>query len=113
MLHTHNPKPGLYGRVVGRLAGVPIVVNTVHGLYATEDDPWARRAVVYTLEAIASRFSDAELVQNAEDVETMRRFRLARPSRSRTSATGWICSAFGPIACRRTSAGAESVMGRR
>ena len=77
VLHTHNPKPGLYGRVVGRLAGVPIVVNTVHGLYATEDDPWARRAVVYTLEALASRFSDAELVQNAEDVATMRRFHLA------------------------------------
>ena len=80
VLHTHNPKPGLYGRVVGRLAGVPIVVNTVHGLYATEDDPSAWRAIVYMLEAIASRFSDAELVQNAEDVETMRRFRLARMS---------------------------------
>ena len=80
VLHTHNPKPGVYGRVVGRLAGVPIVVNTVHGLYATEDDPWARRAIVYTLEAIASRFSDAELVQNAEDVATMRRFHLARQS---------------------------------
>ena len=37
VLHTHNPKPGLYGRVVGRLAGVPIVVNTVHGLYATAE----------------------------------------------------------------------------
>ena len=41
VLHTHNPKPGLYGRVVGRAARVPIVVNTVHGLYATEDDPLA------------------------------------------------------------------------
>ncbi len=39
VLHTHNPKPGIYGRIVGRLAGVPCVVNTVHGLYATEDDP--------------------------------------------------------------------------
>ena len=39
ILHTHNPKPGLYGRILGRLAGVPVVVNTVHGLYATEDDP--------------------------------------------------------------------------
>src|SRR3954452_10409053 len=31
VLHTHNPKPGLYGRVVGRAARVPIIVNTVHG----------------------------------------------------------------------------------
>ena len=43
VLHTHNPKPGIYGRIVGRLAGVPIVVNTIHGLYATDDDPAAKR----------------------------------------------------------------------
>jgi len=77
ILHTHNPKPGLYGRIAGRIAGVPIVVNTVHGLYAAPDDPASKRALVYFLEAIASRFSDAELVQSNEDVETMKRLRLA------------------------------------
>ncbi|MGH9025744.1 MAG: glycosyltransferase, partial [Acidimicrobiia bacterium] len=64
VLHTHNPKPGLYGRVVGRLAGVPVVVNTVHGFYATPDDALAKRLMIYALEATAARFSDAELVQN-------------------------------------------------
>jgi glycosyltransferase involved in cell wall biosynthesis len=77
VLHTHNPKPGLYGRVLGRLARVPIVVNTVHGLYATDDDSWTKRAVVYGLETFASRFSDAELVQNPEDLALLRRLRLA------------------------------------
>ena len=77
VLHTHNPKPGLYGRVVGRLRRVPVVVNTVHGLYATEDDRWAKRALVYSLEAIASRFSDAELVQNPEDLALMHRLHLS------------------------------------
>jgi glycosyltransferase involved in cell wall biosynthesis len=77
VLHTHNPKPGVYGRVIGRLAGVPIVVNTVHGLYATPDDPLAKRIVVYAAEAFASRWSDAELLQNIEDVGVMRRWRLA------------------------------------
>jgi glycosyltransferase involved in cell wall biosynthesis len=81
VLHTHNPKPGLYGRIIGRLARVPIVVNTVHGLYATPDDRWMRRLVVYSLEAFASRWSDAELVQNEEDVDTIRRFRLASPKK--------------------------------
>jgi glycosyltransferase involved in cell wall biosynthesis len=78
VLHTHTPKPGVYGRIIGRVAGVPIVVNTVHGLYATADDPWAKRLAVYALEAVASRFSDAELVQNPEDLEFMRRARITR-----------------------------------
>lgn len=81
VLHTHNPKPGLYGRVVGRLAGVPIVVNTVHGLYATEQDPWPKRLAVYGLEALAARFSDAELIQNPEDLELLRRWHVVPSKR--------------------------------
>lgn len=77
VLHTHNPKPGLYGRVIGRLLGVPIVVNTVHGIYAAPDDRLLKRAVVYLLEAVAARFSDVELVQSAEDTALMRRLHIA------------------------------------
>lgn len=73
IVHTHNPKPGLYGRIAARLAGVPVVVNTVHGLYALPEDDWKKRAVVYGLERIASTCSDAELVQNPEDMVTLRR----------------------------------------
>ena len=76
IVHTHNPKPGWYGRPMARLAGVPAVCNTVHGLYATVDDPWLRRALVYALERVAAACSDAELVQNPEDVETLRRLRV-------------------------------------
>lgn len=76
VLHTHNPKPGVYGRILGRLAGVPLVVNTVHGLYAQPDDRFLKRAVVYSLEAIAARFSDIELSQNPEDLEFCTRTRI-------------------------------------
>jgi glycosyltransferase involved in cell wall biosynthesis len=79
IIHTHNPKPGVYGRVVGRLARVPVVVNTVHGLYATPDDRWPRRFVVYALARLAAAFSHAELVQNPEDLEVLRR--LGIPAR--------------------------------
>ncbi len=73
IVHTHNPKPGIYGRLAARSAGVPCIVNTVHGLYATPEDRIAKRAAVYSLERIASAASDAELVQNVEDVPTLRR----------------------------------------
>jgi glycosyltransferase involved in cell wall biosynthesis len=81
VLHTHNPKTGLYGRVLGRLGGIPAVVNTVHGLYATEDDPLAKRALVYSLEAVASRFADVELVQNPEDLALLRRLHIGGRAR--------------------------------
>ena len=73
IVHTHNPKPGVYGRLAARLAGVPAIVNTVHGLYALPDDPLSKRAVVYGLERIAAFASGAELVQNPEDLPTLRR----------------------------------------
>ena len=96
VLHTHNPKPGLYGRVLGRLAGVPIVVNTVHGLYATETDPLPKRVLVYVLEGLASRFSDAELVQSAEDFAFLTRFRISPPARTRFLGNGVDLGRFDP-----------------
>ncbi|WP_354638993.1 glycosyltransferase [Kitasatospora camelliae] len=73
VLHTHNPKTGVLGRVIGRLAGVPVVVNTCHGLWAQAHDPLAKRAVVLGAEALAARFSHAELYQNGEDRRTLSR----------------------------------------
>ncbi|GGB70044.1 galactosyltransferase [Knoellia flava TL1] len=74
VLHTHNPKTGVMGRIAGRLAGIPVVVNTCHGLWAGPEDRLRKRALVYGAEALAIRFSDYELFQNAADRDTMRRF---------------------------------------
>lgn len=71
IVHTHNPKPGILGRIAGRLARVPLVVNTQHGLFAQPNDRLRRRLPVYTAERIAAAFSHVELVQNAEDVDTL------------------------------------------
>ncbi|MEM9202857.1 MAG: glycosyltransferase family 4 protein [Actinomycetota bacterium] len=73
IVHTHNPKPGVFGRLAARAAGVPVIVNTVHGLYALPDDRLHKRAVVYGLERIAAACSDAELLQNTEDLAVLRR----------------------------------------
>lgn len=96
VLHTHTPKPGIYGRIVGRLAGVPVVVNTIHGLYATPDDRFIKRLLVYTLEAVASRFSDRELVQSREDYEFVKRRRITRPNRTVLLGNGVDLDRFSP-----------------
>ena len=78
ILHTHNPKPGVLGRLLGRRRRVPIVVNTVHGLHSQLDTGRGRRAGVYAAEALALRFSDMELVQNIEDMFTLRQLGAPR-----------------------------------
>ena len=74
VLHTHTPKAGVLGRVLGRLAGVPVVVDTCHGLWLRDGDGRAKRAAVIGIEAVASRFAHFELYQNADDRRTMRPF---------------------------------------
>jgi len=94
VLHTHNPKTGVLGRVLGRATGVPVVVNTCHGLWIRPGDPWARRAFVLATESVAARASHAELYQNATDHATLRR---AVPAwRSRVVGNGTDLTRFAP-----------------
>lgn len=71
VLHTHNPKTGVFGRVLGRVARIPVVVNTCHGLWAGPEDAWTKKALVYGSEVAAALFSDAELYQNGTDRDTL------------------------------------------
>ena len=94
VVHTHNPKPGIMGRIAARLVGVPIVVNTVHGFWAMPDDPARRRVPVMAMERLAARFSDAELFQSEEDLAWARSLRLAPRARLHHLGNGTDLSVF-------------------
>jgi glycosyltransferase involved in cell wall biosynthesis len=96
LVHTHNPKPGVLGRIAARVAGVPHVVNTVHGLYAMPEDSLSKRLPVLTAEAVASRFSDVELFQSEEDLRWARRRHVVRERRSVLLGNGTDLSTFDP-----------------
>jgi glycosyltransferase involved in cell wall biosynthesis/ribosomal protein S18 acetylase RimI-like enzyme len=98
ILHTHNPKPGILGRVAGRMTGVPCVVNTVHGLYATRDDRPARRVPVVALERMAARFSDLELYQSEEDLAWAREIGLVDERKGVLLGNGTDLARFDPSA---------------
>jgi glycosyltransferase involved in cell wall biosynthesis len=70
IVHTHNPKPGLIGQIAARAAGVPIVVNTLHGFYFHDHMPEGWRRFYIAMEKIAAGQSSAILSQNPEDVAT-------------------------------------------
>jgi glycosyltransferase involved in cell wall biosynthesis/ribosomal protein S18 acetylase RimI-like enzyme len=96
VVHTHNPKPGILGRLAARAAGVPCVVNTVHGYYATPDDPLSRKVPVMMLEWLAARLSDLELFQSRQDLEWARRLRVVSPDRSAYLGNGTDLDRFQP-----------------
>lgn len=70
LVHTHNPKPGLIGQLAARLAGVPAVVNQLHGFYFHENMSPRMRAFYVAVEKIAARCSDVIFSHSAEDIET-------------------------------------------
>ncbi|MEV6978673.1 glycosyltransferase [Kitasatospora sp. NPDC093806] len=105
VLHTHGPKTGVLGRVLGRLAGVPVVVNTCHGLRARAHGPLVRRALGLGAEALAARFSDAELYRSGTDRRTLA---LAVPARrSRVVGDGVDLTRFAPDPGERSRARAR------
>jgi glycosyltransferase involved in cell wall biosynthesis len=76
IVHTHTPKPGYIGRLAARTSRVPVIVHTVHGIFAVPEDPWAKKTIVYALDRLASSCSDIELLQNPEDLPVLRRLRV-------------------------------------
>lgn len=96
VVHTHNPKPGVMGRIAARVARVPCVVNTTHGLYATPEDRLRRKVPVLALEWLAARFSDLELFQSEEDLAWARRTRLVRWPKSLLLGNGTDLARFEP-----------------
>ncbi|HEY1100238.1 MAG TPA: glycosyltransferase, partial [Myxococcota bacterium] len=70
IVHTHNPKPGLLGQLAARLAGVPVVVNTIHGFYFHDHMRPLPRRFYILMEQLAAAQSDHILSQNPEDIVT-------------------------------------------
>jgi glycosyltransferase involved in cell wall biosynthesis len=70
IVHTHTPKAGLLGQLAARLAGVPVVVNTVHGFYFHDHMHPLKRRFYAAVEKVGARCSDVLLSQNREDVGT-------------------------------------------
>jgi len=58
IVHTHNSKAGFIGRLAARIAGVPIIVHTIHGFAFHEFEKPPRQALFIFLERIAARFAD-------------------------------------------------------
>lgn len=81
IVHTHTPKGGLIGQYAALLAGVPVRVHTIHGLYFPGDVSPRLRWLFVLLERVTMAFSHLNLSQNAEDIPVAIRERICAAER--------------------------------
>jgi len=55
IVHTHSSKAGILGRLAAWLAGVPIIVHTIHGFGVTPSQPSWLRSLLILMERMAAR----------------------------------------------------------
>ncbi|MBA7573615.1 N,N'-diacetylbacillosaminyl-diphospho-undecaprenol alpha-1,3-N-acetylgalactosaminyltransferase [subsurface metagenome] len=70
IVHTHTPKASFLGQFAAKIAGVPIIINTIHGFYFQKGDPWLKRIFFTLIEKIGASWSDLIFSVNTEDIET-------------------------------------------
>lgn len=67
---TFTPKPGLLGQVAAKMAGVPVIINTIFGFYFHETTPPLKRKFFVLTEKLAATCSSFIFFRNKEDFET-------------------------------------------
>ena len=122
LVHTHSSKAGILGRAAALLAGVPVIVHTIHGWSFNPTQPAWMRGAFAGLERGAAAFTDRLIAVSAANRAAGLRRRIGsasryvvlhsgidaescrRPGRSRAevrSSLGWDDShtVVGSIAC--------------
>lgn len=58
IVHTHTLKPEFFGQIAAKLAGVPVIINTLHGFDFAQEDRLIKKKIIIYLERISAKCSD-------------------------------------------------------
>jgi glycosyltransferase involved in cell wall biosynthesis len=79
IVHTHSSKAGILGRIAAKLAGIPVIIHTVHGWSFHGQMSPARRCIYVLLERFTASFSDAMIVVAQVDIQKGLENRIGKP----------------------------------
>jgi len=98
IVHTHNSKAGFVGRLAARLAGVPVVVHTVHGFsFHDEEPPWRQR-LFRIAERLASHWCDCMIFISQPLVDWALQEKIGDPEKAVKIYSGIELDRFKPVA---------------
>lgn len=78
IVHTHSSKAGILGRVAARLAGVPVIIHTVHGFGFNDSQPFWLRALFVGLERWCARFTHRLITVSRLNIDKALQHRIGR-----------------------------------
>lgn len=81
VVHTHTPKAAFLAQIAAVLAGVPVRINTLHGLYYHAFAGGWQRIFHRCMELLTCRLCHYVFSQSQEDVDTLLRRRAMPASR--------------------------------
>jgi len=88
VVHTHSSKAGILGRLAAHLAGVPLVVHTVHGWSFNDTQSRMRRRAYVGFERLAAGFTDRIVVVSSKNREKGLSLGIGRPDRYKVVHSG-------------------------
>lgn len=96
VIHTHTPKAGLLGPAAAKMARVPVVVHTIHGLLFHDRMRARKRWLFWIPEKVTALFSDFLLSQSKEDVAVALRSGLCSENKIKYLGNGIDVVKFSP-----------------
>ena len=76
IVHTHSSKPGIIGRLAAKLAGIKVIVHTVHGFAFHESSPKLSILIYGLLEKLVGYATDLVIFVNNKDRLTALKMKL-------------------------------------
>ena len=68
------------GQLAARMAGTPVIINTIFGYYFHEHTPYLKRKLFIFIERVAAHYSSFIFFRNKEDFETAKKERIIKDS---------------------------------
>lgn len=100
IVHTHTSKGGFLGRIAATLAGVPVIIHTIHGFSFNELTPSSKVAFYTALERPVGRLCDVMISVTEQHRRLAIDKGIARPDKVVTIHNGINLSQFDDLAAQ-------------
>ncbi len=78
IVHTHSSKAGIIGRWAGRIAGVKVIIHTIHGWSFNDYLPMPLKRLYIFLERITANITTAFIAVSKNDIRKGCRYKIGR-----------------------------------